>query len=292
MCRAAAATFRQHCTGTAWEIDTANAFILWSLVKMGSIAELYRICPALLKEARDRGDLYAIANLSTQIMTLVRLAEDNPESARNELNLVMSQWSQAGYHVQHHDALLALVPLELYVANYEAAWNRVQTQWKAFRRSLLSQVQDLRIEMLQLRGYCAVAMAGQSPAKSELLESASRDAKLLRRERLPWTIGFSEYLAGTVAYQRGDFAASRAHLTASVNAFESVEAGLEVAVTRHRLAIVSPPEEGARLRDTATAWLREQGVVNIDRMVRAFAPGFSDSPPVPLKSRESSASTG
>src|SRR5262249_13546393 len=156
-------TFREHCTGVTWEIDTTSAFALWSLTRMGSIAELERICPALINEARERGDRYAATNLSTQIMTLVRLAADEPDAARTELERVMGQWSQKGYHIQHHDALLAFVPLELYRGDPRSAWERVRAEWSAFKWSLLSQVQDLRIEMLQLRAHGALAMAVASP---------------------------------------------------------------------------------------------------------------------------------
>jgi hypothetical protein len=273
-CRAAAATFRLHCTGATWEINTANAFILWSLVKLGAISELSRICPTLLKEARDRGDLYAIANLSTQIMGVVRLAQDDPEGARNELNLIMGQWSQNGYHVQHHDALLAFVPLELYVSNPEAAWNRVDAEWSKFRRSLLSHVQDLRVEMLQLRAYCALAMAQRFRDRPAFLSVAKRDARKLRREGLPWTLAFYEYISGTIAYLQGDRATACGRLAAAVSAFDRLEAGLTAAVTRRRLADICAGEEAVSLRETANQWLHSQGVVNPDRMVQAFAPGF------------------
>lgn len=273
-CRAAAATFRLHCTGAAWEINTANAFTLWSLVKLGSIAELSRICPALLKEARERGDLYAIANLSTQIMGLTRLAQDDPEGARSELDLIMGQWSQNGYHVQHHDALLAYVPLELYVSDPEAAWNRVDAEWSKFRRSLLSQVQDLRVEMLQLRAYAALAMAQKFKDRQRFLSLATRDAKKLHREGLPWTTAFYEYISGTAAYLQGDTAAARDRLSAAVAAFDGLEAGLMATVTRRRLADLSTGPEALVLRETADQWLRSQGVVNPDRMIQAFAPGF------------------
>jgi hypothetical protein len=273
-CRAAAATFRLHCTGATWEINTANAFTLWSLVKLGAIAELSRICPALLKEARDRGDLYAIANLSTQIMGLVRLSQDDPEGARDELNLIMGQWSQNGYHVQHHDALLAFVPLELYVSDPEAAWNRVDAEWSKFRRSLLSHVQELRVEMLQLRAYCALAMAQKFRDRPGFLSVAKRDAKKLHREGLPWTIAFYEYISGAVDYLQGDCAMARGRLSAAVSAFDSLEAGLMAAVTRRRLADISPGQEAVTLRETADQWLQSQAVVNPDRMVQAFAPGF------------------
>jgi hypothetical protein len=275
-CRGAAATFREQCTGATWEIDTATAFSLWSLTKMGEIGELNRVCPALLKEAHERGDLYAMANLSTQIMALVRLAADDPGWARDELDRVMRQWSQNGYHVQHHDALLAFVPLELYCGNPSAAWSRVQAEWSAFRWSLLSHVQDLRIEMLQLRAYCALAMATTVSDREAFLRVALNDARRLRRERLPWTTALAEYIVGTAAAIRGDSATARERLLVAMSTFDRVDAHLHAAATRRRVAGIVGGQEGSQLREAADAWFHTQEIKIPERMIAAYAPGFQD----------------
>jgi hypothetical protein len=272
--RQAAATFREHCTGATWEIDTATAFSLWSLAKMGEIGELHRISPALLKEAHERGDLYAIANLSTQIMTLVRLGEGDPDGARDELQQVMQQWSQNGYHVQHHDALLAFVPLELYCGNAAAAWSRVQDEWSAFQWSLLSHVQDLRIEMLQLRAYCALGMAAATRLPGWFLSVAAKDAARLRREKLPWTAALAEYIEGAIAVRHDNVTTGHGKLLAAVSLFEEIDAHLEAAATRWRLGGLVGGSEGHELRGAADAWFQLQGVKNPEQMAAAYAPGL------------------
>jgi tRNA A-37 threonylcarbamoyl transferase component Bud32 len=274
-CTKAAGTFREHCTGATWEIDTANAFALWSITKMGGVGELSRICPALLKEAHERGDLYAIANLSTQIMALVRLAADDPEGARQELHQVMGTWSQKGYHVQHHDALLAFVPIELYTGNPEEAWTRVQAEWGAFRWSLLSHIQDLRIEMLQLRAYCALAMAASTSPRRRHLAVAARDAKRLRGEKMPWTSGLANYISGAVASLEGDRTKARARLRAAIADFDGVNAHLYAAAARWRLSQISNAGEASEPREAAEGWFRSNGIKVPERMVDAFAPGFA-----------------
>jgi hypothetical protein len=269
----AAGRFREQCPGATWELDTATAFSVWSLAKMGNIRELSHTCPALLKEARERGDLYAIANLSTQVMTLVRLAADDSDGVRAELNEVMPRWSQNGYHVQHHDALLAFVPLELYCGNAAAAWHRVQGEWSAFRWSLLSHVQDLRIEMLQLRAYCALAMAGVSTSR-EFLTAASRDARRLRREKLAWTDTLAQYIEGTVALRRGAAQSAHESLTAAVDGFERVDAHLHAAATRWQLGGIIGGSSGDNMRETAAKWFASHGVVAPPRLAAAYAPGL------------------
>jgi serine/threonine protein kinase len=273
-CSRAETTFREHCTGVAWEISTANAFSLWSLTRMGQIGELNRRCPALLKEAQERGDRYAVTNLSTQIMTLAHLAADDPEMARRGLESVMNQWSQKGYHIQHHDALLAFVPLELYCGQPRAAWDRVLAEWSAFNWSLLSHVQDLRIEMLQLRAFCALAVADCATDPEPFLRAASRDARKLRREGMPWTAALAAYIDGTVAALRGHLAGASQLLADAVSQFDALEARLHAAATRRCLSRVVGGQEGAALLEQADAWMKAGGVKNPDRMTAAFAPGL------------------
>ena len=77
-CDRAETIFRDHCTGVAWKLDTTNAFALWGLSHLGEVAELSRRWPILLSQVRDRGDLYAAMNLSSYLMSVVRLAADDP----------------------------------------------------------------------------------------------------------------------------------------------------------------------------------------------------------------------
>ncbi len=245
--RSAETTFREQCRGATWEVDTATAFSLWSLAKMGEIAELTRVCPGLLRHAHERGDLYAATNLSTQIMPMVRLAADDPDGTRAELTEAISRWSRSGYYVQHHDALLGVVPLELYCGRASAAWDHIQAGWAAFNRSMLSRVQEMRIEMLQLRASSALAMAAASPRSGEFLGIAGRDARRLRREGLPWTIALSDCIVGAIAFLNGDRAEARARLAAAVSGFDAVDAHLHAAATRRRLADLVGGDEGAEI---------------------------------------------
>ena len=64
--------------------------------------------------------------LATFNMALVRIAADDPKKARSDLREAMTKWSQKGYHIQHHNALLAHVHIELYDNNADRAWERSQ----------------------------------------------------------------------------------------------------------------------------------------------------------------------
>ena len=125
----AEAIFRDRCTGVAWELDTVHNLSLWATTHMGDLAALRRRWPVLLQEAQERGDLYAITTLNTFFMTLLRLADDDPEGARRELAAVMGRWSHRGFHVQHGNALRAEVHIDLYRGDGLAAWGRMRQHW-------------------------------------------------------------------------------------------------------------------------------------------------------------------
>src|SRR5262249_37796254 len=94
--------------------DTTITIALWSPHHMGGFGQLARRGATLLREADDHGDLFAATNFRTYIMVFVRLASDDPQGARAELAEAMGRWSQQGFHVQHHNALLARVYTDLY----------------------------------------------------------------------------------------------------------------------------------------------------------------------------------
>ncbi len=78
----AEAIFRDRCTGAAWEIASMRWFSLWSLSYLGDLGELSRRIPERLREAKDRGDLYAEICHSTGLANLYWLAADKPAEAR------------------------------------------------------------------------------------------------------------------------------------------------------------------------------------------------------------------
>ena len=85
LCDEAEHILRNSCTGALWELGTAHRFALWPLMFMGEVVEINRRLPRLLKEARERDDLYEETNLCLAIRTFVRLADDEPDRARAEL---------------------------------------------------------------------------------------------------------------------------------------------------------------------------------------------------------------
>ena len=270
-CDRAETIFRDRCTGVTWELDTAHAFALWGLSHQGAVAELSRRWPILLDLARVRGDLYAVMNLSSYIMSIVRLAADDPDTADRELRQTMSQWSREGYHVQHNDALWAAVQIELYRGDGVAAWGLIDRSWQPLRRSLLLRVQFVRTSMDFLRARAAVAAAvavrGSRPNEARsLLAVAYRSARRLDRERMPCPTAYARLIRGALAAIGGDSSRAIPLLMKAVACFEAVDMRLCAAAARRRLGELLGGTRGQEQIDGADRWMSDQKIKNPKKM--------------------------
>jgi serine/threonine protein kinase len=270
-CDEAEAIFRDRCTGVAWELDTTHAFALWALTHLGEVAEMCRRFPRLLQEARERGDLYALMNLSTYNLSVVRLAADEPEPARDQMRRMMEQWSREGYHVQHNDQLWGAVNIELYRGDGAAARALIERHWPALARSLLLRVQFVRVSMTSLRARAALAAGATSRDPAPLLRCAGRDARRLARERVPWAVAHARLIEGLLE-ARGDPDAAAKSLAHAAACYDDADMALCAAATRRRLGVLIGGSSGRSLVEAADAWMTGQGIRNPARLAAMYAP--------------------
>jgi eukaryotic-like serine/threonine-protein kinase len=267
--------FRDRCVGVSWELDTARTFSLWCLNFMGEMAELSRRCHDLIAEARNRGDLFVLTNVQTFNMAVVRLAADDTDGGRGDLDDAVGHWSQQGYHVQHQNVLLGRVHIELYAGNADAARKQVVKNWLAFWNSLMGQIQNARIQEIQMRAYSALALAVNCSDSKPMLREAEWMARRLQRERHPWPDALALYIRAAIASLRNDPAA-RKKLNDAADAFQTADMRLYAAAVRRRLGRLIGGVEGRALIEQADAWMTGQTIRNPARMTAVFAPGFPD----------------
>jgi hypothetical protein len=271
MLRSAELTFRDSCTQVTWELDTARTWWLLAQIFLGHWADLAREWPALLRDAQDRGDLYAEVYLSTFILATVRLAADEPDHALGEVRAAMARWSPSGFHVQHHNEVVATVLVRLYQCDGASAWNFIRDKERLYRRAMLWRVQQVRTDFLQLRARSALAAAHQSADPSPLLRSAERDALTLERESAAWAQALGCLLRACVHATRPRTNRPDLFATAATR-LEAADLGAFAAAARYRQGQRTGGDEGRRLRDGAVAWLASQDVRDPLRIISSHAP--------------------
>jgi len=275
LCDQAEGIFRGSCTGAVWELDTAHRFALWALMFMGEAAKLSRRLPSLLKEAQERDDLYAVTNLTLAVGTFARLAADEPERARSDIEQVMSRWSRQGFHVQHMNRLLDEAQIDLYLGQGRAAWDRLTASWPTLAASHFFRVQQVRVFLHYLRGRSALATAAGAADPRPFLRAAEQDARRLQRERIPWSEGLSRLIhAGVALIRSGPRAAEL--LREAVAALEEVDMALHAAAARRLLGQLVGGEEGQTLVAEADSWMRGQKIQNPARLAAMLVQGLPE----------------
>ncbi len=272
----AAEMLRQNTPGAIWERRAAQLGSIWSLGWMGDLNVLGERVERGLREAENRGDLYAETILRAGMPNVVFLRRGSAAVAREHVLDVMGRWTQRGYHMQHYWCLLALARIELYVGNGRAAWTRVSDDWSRLSRALILQVRVIGVEALHLRASAAVAAAAAATGddRKRLTRVALRDAR--RIEGMRWTLGepHVRLISAGVAALRQDEALAVAELVSAIRGFDEVSMALHAAAGRWHLGRLRGGEEGLALVAAAETWMNEQNVADCGSMAAMIAPGF------------------
>jgi hypothetical protein len=180
--------FRERCVGTAWELNAVRHFTLECCYYLGELGRYRAATVEGLKEAKDRGSVYATTTLRTGLANAIWLLRDEPARARQDAVEAMRGWSAHGYHIQHWYELFAQTQIDLYMGDGPAAHARVTAGWPQLKRSNLLRMSHTRLVAVHLRGRAALAAAAatEGAARAPLVEIARGAASRLERDGRGW----------------------------------------------------------------------------------------------------------
>jgi hypothetical protein len=275
-------TWRKECRGVAWELSATYHYRFTAMKALGQWQRCAEELPVLLREAQQRGDLFATTSLSID-SCLLHLAADEPEQARQTVEQAMSQWRFHGFHIQHCNALTARTEVALYAGNAEQAWELMTRHWPELQQSMLLRVQKLRLDMLRLRARSALATAAtaSAPARgrataAKLLHAAARDARAMERERAAWADPGAKLIRAGIAALDGNKAEAIRLLAAAGTGFDAADMSLFAAASNRRRGLLLGGDEGRKLVEASDALMAAQMIRNPGRITNMLAPGFTE----------------
>ena len=266
---------RERCTGVTWELDTAFIFELRALLMLGRWKEIQRRLPGLLKEVRERGDLYAETNLAARIAWVVGLAEDSPGLARDRLERAIRRWSQQGFHLQHYWHMTGRAEIALYRGQAEEAWTDLQELWPGLTKSLLLRIQFTRIEALHLRARCAIAAAAvaEGEKRSRRLAQARACLGKMHREKLFWADALASLVCAGILSLSGERWPAARELETAITGLDAADMKLYAAAARRSLGLLRGSSDREGLLRQGEDWMKAQNIERPDRLARVLAPG-------------------
>lgn len=264
---------RDQCRGVAWELDSSSLFRIWSHYYLGNIATLGEEVPALVREARERDNLFAHTSLNVGQAAMHYLARDRVEEGRRVGAEVMARWSFAGFHLQHYWAFLSNTAFDIYDRRGLSAFQHARGMWNVIRRAYLMRVSVVRVETTELLGRSALLAAQMSPAvRRRATSTATWAAKKLGREPSAWAQAHSVLLRAGLAHI-DDRAVRAAALYAQAET-QFAECGMKAhgMAARWRRAQLSDLSQSRLLVREVDEWCAAQRIVYPEAYLGMLAP--------------------
>ncbi|RMH38489.1 MAG: serine/threonine-protein kinase PknK [Deltaproteobacteria bacterium] len=261
---------RDRLPGSAYELHGAMMFRVFALFYLGSAAELARSVPERLQEARDRGDAYAVMNLSSGLANVAWLVVDEPDTARDLAEQTRRGLRHDGFYLQHYWDLFARCQIRLYQGYGEAAWREIEQRWNALRASRLLSIHMVRLEALHLRARCAVAAAAAGDPAA--IRTATAAARQLERAGTRCSRALAALVRAGLADVAGDADAAVRALRDAIGRCRSADLpGYEAAAAR-RLGALLGGDEGRDYAERAQRWFRRERIANPERFAALLLP--------------------
>ena len=270
--------FRTRCAGVDWEMNVNYTFGLLALAHLGRIRELTARLPALLEEAKARGDLYALAVFRSGHTVLVPLAMDDPAGALRDADATLASIQSDHVVAQHFHHLIATVQTHLYVGDTHGAWDRLTQAWESLQDAGFLSLDCLNLQLRYLRSTAALAgaRAGGTPGwtPERLVQVARTDARKLSKSRLPIARPLAAAIEAGLAHVRRDSDAARVALTRAVDGFAAADMALHCEAARVARANLMTDERGREDRRAGLTWMESEGIRNPAAMLRLLMPSF------------------
>jgi hypothetical protein len=269
---------RTTCTGVAWELDTCNAFGLWARMYGGDFLDMGRRADVLMREAHERGDLYASTTIGGFVLPHVLLGQGRPDEAARAVDQAMGRWGPEEYRLQHLNSLYARVYIDLYRRDPDAAIARAKQARKEWVSSgFYSQIQVPRVVGEGLLGRAALLMLAAGKETANMRALVQTTIRRLDKEQAVWASAWADLLrAGLLAHdvQAGP-AADLLEKTAAI--LDGVPMSQYAAAARWRAAqLLGSGERADALRSAARDWASREAIADLDRLSDAFiCPGRS-----------------
>jgi hypothetical protein len=265
---------RDECTRVRWELDLTEFFLTGAGWYLGETRELARLVPGYLREADERGDVYAKRGLRGWRSNAIWLALGRPEEARAHVEAIAQPRDGHTTQLTHYYELLAHTQIDLYEGHADIAHSRVEGLWRDLK--MLLRIQSVCIEGWHLRARAALAQASRlpEPARKPILAIALKAARRIDAESMPWGAPLADLLRAAVANLSGDRARAVGLLRAAVVGFTTADMNLYAAISRRQLANLLQGSEGAALQEQSDTFLRAQLIADPAAMAAMLAPGF------------------
>jgi eukaryotic-like serine/threonine-protein kinase len=179
-------TFRTKKVGFPWEQHLALFYAQRAHIGRGDLRSAAQLLFPMQRRLRSAHNPLFDAYTHAGVAVYLRLAEDEPDKATQELTNAMEHWQQAPICKPHAYAVGARAAVALYQDRPQAAWDIMQDQGSVFRRASGSMGRQLTTELWLWRARAALALAASGAEPRRLGREARAALWRARRNPAVW----------------------------------------------------------------------------------------------------------
>ncbi|MCC6511225.1 MAG: protein kinase [Pirellulaceae bacterium] len=252
-----------------WELTTARSLLAWAYMHIGDFCSLKRCIDLYQLDAQERGDLFLLSSISSAGMPQLQLAANQPDLAQAGLNRLEEIVPYKQFQQRHVSMLYSQAQIDLYRGEGLASWRRIVENWSLFRNSMQLQNQFARVSLIDLRSRCAV-LEFKLSGDRYFLRYALGDLKRLKREIGTWVQPFIHRLQAVIFEAQSRFQESEVSLSKASENFYRIGFRACAAAAERRRGQLMNNTAGQRLVEQGEAYLRAQGIVDVDAFQRVL----------------------
>ncbi|HYQ05267.1 MAG TPA: protein kinase [Polyangiaceae bacterium] len=266
---------RERCRAVTWELTNAQAWSQNSLILCGDLPSAAARMPALMREAVERSDRYALmhwiypacitALAANDVDTGVRVASDDSSFRSCE---------PGRFTAGHWGRLIATQSVHRYRGQGRRAHAFVEAQWRALASSQFLRVHLMRVFSEFERALSAIAALDEGETDRAVARHAALAVKRVQGDSPAYAAPMGHYLAGCLAAAQGDRGRALNAFERAAPGLAAVDMGYLALCARQRYAELLGGDSGRALDRKCRAEFGELGVVDRAACLTMSAPGF------------------
>ncbi len=255
-----------------WEMHTCRLFQVGPVGWMGRYTEYGALASELLADADARQDRYTAGHVRLGAPISTALLDDLPQRCADSIeaeNAVLASGDLTLYHVY---SMRAQCQLALYQGDARNALALASDLDTRLRRSLLARVAIARNFALESLGCALLASSGAVLESRVVLARLGRCIRSARRVGLTWLDGLADQWEAGACVLAGERAGAIRKLEEATIRYEHGDMQGHAAACRFRKGSLEGGEAGRELQIAALRALRNEQVVNPERLMDILAP--------------------
>ncbi|HEX3774690.1 MAG TPA: protein kinase [Polyangiaceae bacterium] len=266
---------RERCRAVTWELTNTQAWSCNSLILCGDLRAAAERVPAIVREATERSDRFALMHMIYPACITALAADDVERGWRVATDDSTFRSCEPGrFTAGHWGRLISTQSVHRYRGEGKRAAAFVENEWPGLVSSQFLRVHLMRVFSEFERALSLISALDEGSLDRDLERAAERSAKRVLGDSPEYAEPMGRYVAGCLAAVRADRDRALVEFERAASGLAAVDMGYLALCARQRYAELLGADSGRELMKKCHEDFGARGVVDINACLMMSAPGF------------------